>query len=728
MARNETFGKFVLLEEIDGSAVGSEYRAAQLGPAGFEKIVSILRIKPALSASGELANNLLDQVKAAAQIQNPNAVKIFGIGKVDATYYVSSEFLEGKSLKIILERCRSEAFPFSVNYALLIANKICTALAQAHAHHSETGSLYFHGLVAPTNVVVTYEGEVRLRGFGYWPSRIREAGAFDDEDQRYLSPEQAAGDLGDTRSDVFAVGALLYEMLTGQPLFAEGRTGDPAAKVASAKLWNSTSDHDALPKPIADILRRVLAADPAARPPQIQEMRNAIDNLLLSRDSTPSAVNLAFLLHTLFREEIVRESRKLKEEKQANYIEYLTDEPARPGSAASGAALHAGAPYLVSVGAAVASPAATVSFPAPPPAPAPKPKAAQPAAVHLEAPPAPTAAHAAASASVSPAVAASEAAVDFTLDRQVGKRGPVRAVVIAAIVLLASVGGWLLLRWSAPPPAPATPLSTLSADEVTVMQRIRELEEKLSAIEQENAAAAQAAEDAKKKLEARVVTRGEKVDAAAVGAPQGARREAHAQPTRAQEEKWRLEEERKGLETRLAQERRRIAEDVAKAAAVTPEASAQTPPTTRAAEEQRRAAEDDVAKAAPVTPAVPAQTPPTTLAADTPPPPPAVKPGTLVSMSEPGVVAPVAQTIPPLAYPPIAERLRLGGTVELSILVDERGNVADVKIVTGAGGRAGLDEAAMDNVKKRQYRPATKNGVPVKVWYPVNVKFVLPKG
>src|SRR5438093_8346282 len=283
MVTKERFGKFVLLEEIDTTALGSEYRAAKLGPSGLEKIVSVERLKPARATNTEVAKSLLDQVKAAGPIQNPNVVKIFGIGKIDSAYYISYEFLEGKSLKAVFTRCRQEGFPFSVDHALLIASKACSGLEQAHVRKNEAGVRYFHGLVTPDNVVVTYEGEVRVRGFGYWPSRVREAGGVGESDRQYLAPEQVAGAFGDTRSDTFAVGVLLYEMLTGQPLFPDGRdSDDPAAKVAPAKQWNPTTDDDTLPKPIAEILQRSLAADPAARYAEIREMRKEVDTLLFS--------------------------------------------------------------------------------------------------------------------------------------------------------------------------------------------------------------------------------------------------------------------------------------------------------------------------------------------------------------------------------------------------------------------------------------------------------------
>src|SRR5688572_12456436 len=146
MTKREKFGKFVLLEEIDASGLGAEYRAAKLGPDGFEKIVTVLRLTPALSANAEGVKLLMEQVKLAAQLQNANIIKILGIGgRVGSPCWVSYEFFEGKSLKAVFNRCRQEGFPFSIDHALLIASKVCAALEYADARKSETGGRYFHG-------------------------------------------------------------------------------------------------------------------------------------------------------------------------------------------------------------------------------------------------------------------------------------------------------------------------------------------------------------------------------------------------------------------------------------------------------------------------------------------------------------------------------------------------------------------------------------------------------
>ena len=719
MARKEKFGKFVLLDEIDSTGLGQEYRAAKLGTTGMEKIVTLLRLKPSLSANAEAAKSLMDQIKFAAQLQNPNILKTWGIGKVDSSYYVSYEFLEGKNLKAIFNRCRTEGFPFSADHALLITSKVCSALEYAHGRRNEAGSRYFHGLITPSTIVVSYEGEVRLRGFGVWPSGVRQAGGISDDELAYAAPEQLSG-TGDSRSDIFGVGTILFETLTGQRFVQDGGREDTPTRLAAARLQNPAGDDDALPRPIADILGRALAAEPASRYAEVQEMRKGVDTLLFSGDFTPTTFNLAFFMHSLFREDIERESKALKEEKEAPYFEYMNDEPSRAIAAAAGRPSPAPAPPAppapVGVPTAAASLAAVpASEPpdlraiiaasaesplvSPSPAPLARDGRAREAPVRAvppvrEAPP--VREHAPVMAAVGAdgaAATAKEAAAGFTFHKEGrGSRTPLIAAG-AFVLLLVGGGAYWLLRGhgttaQAPPP---TPVTTLTVEAAAAESRVRELEDKLKALETERAAAeARAAEDAKKKVESQAAARGQTVDPAALQRAQDeARKKAQAeQERRQQEERARLEEEQRAAEARLAEERRRADEEARVAAATT---------------------------------TLPAP-PPTTAA-----PAPTLRAGTLVNLSDPGVMPPVIEKEVRLVYPPIAQRQGLTGVVELNILVDERGNVIDAQLVTGTGGKSGMNEAAIANVKQRKYRPATKDGVPVKVWYPVRVQFVLQR-
>src|SRR5262249_261859 len=175
----------------------------------------------------------------------------------------------------------------------------------------------------------------------------------------------------------------------GEPFFAAGREVDFAKRVADAKLLNPTSDDESVPKPIREILKKSLARDPAGRYAEAQEMRKAVDTLLFSGDFTPTTFNLAFFMHSLFRDTIDREGKTLKEEKEASYAEYLTEDvksaprttstpaPTAAELAAAGAALtSATAPGPTAPVEPAVRPAAVP--PTPPPGPA-RPRRAPPA-------------------------------------------------------------------------------------------------------------------------------------------------------------------------------------------------------------------------------------------------------------------------------------------------------------------------------------------------------------
>ncbi len=705
MTRREKFGKLVLLEDIEATGLGTEHRAAKLGPTGLEKIVTILKLRPEISANTELAKTLMDQSKVAAMLHNPNVLKIFGIGKVEQAYYISYEHLEGKSLRGILDRCRQDSFPFQVEHALLIASKVASALEYAHGRKNESGARYIHGLLTPSQILVSYEGEVRVKGFGFWPSRITEANVLPPEDTRYLSPEQVTGGSIDQRSDIYGLGAILFETLTGEAPGANLHT-----HLGSARLLSPTGDDATLPKPLSDILHKSVALGPVDRYADMQEMRKALDTLLFSGDFTPTTFNLAFFMHSLYREDIERETRALKEEKEASYREFLPEEPkaAAPARAAADAAASSSKtepvdPRLIAAARAAAEsppPAETGGVTPPGGVPAAGPVVTTGPVVYPS----------------SPGVSAREAAAGFTFHKPEKKtagtnRTPLFIGLGAVALTGVGLGGWLLLRGQpeAPPPPPAP--TTLSAAAEAALLRVKELEDKLAALERDKVAAeSKAADDAKKKLEAQAAARGQALDAGALErAQEEARRRAKEEQERRQEEELsRLADEKKAEETRLAEERRR-AEEAARAEQQRLEAA-------RAAEQQAAALPPPTTVTAAATP----EPPPTTVASG-------IRPGTLVNLTDPGVTPPIAERAPPPVYPPIALRQRVEGVVELNVFVDEKGQVVETQVVQGAGGKAGLTEAAIDSVKRRRYRPATKDGVPVKVWLPVRVMFQLPR-
>ena len=192
MALREKFGKLVLLEETGAGALGREYRAARLGPTGLDRLVTVVRFGPEVSSNAEATKRLMDEARLAARIQNPGLVRVLGIGRVEQSVYVSTELVEGRSVAAILDRCRGEAFPFAADHALMIASRAAVALEFLHGKEDDAGASLSHGLVAPSRLVVAFDGEVKLKGLGLWPA-LRGTDLLPVEERRYLAPEQVDG-------------------------------------------------------------------------------------------------------------------------------------------------------------------------------------------------------------------------------------------------------------------------------------------------------------------------------------------------------------------------------------------------------------------------------------------------------------------------------------------------------------------------------------------------------
>jgi TonB family protein len=675
VAPPERFGRLVLLGETRAGALGREYRAVRLSPEGFDRFVSVLRLSPAVSSHAEAARRLVEEARLFARPQHSGFARVLGVGRVEQSVYVSSELVEGRSLEAVLARCRDEGFPFAAEHGLMVASRVATALDSLHAKKDEAGAALVHGLLTPSRILVSWDGEVKVQGLGLWRA-LRADGLLPEEERRYLSPEQAAGGEGTPACDVYALCLVLREALAGLP--PDG--SDPVEGLREARLTTSGGQRVPLAPALADLLRQGLAHDPASRLRRMGELSRALDALLFSGEFTPTTFDLAFLMHTLFRGEMERETRELEEARRADYRALLPERPAErapgPQTEPFAAATEVAPPTLAEAALPTEAPR-----PPSPPAVGPDASGARPAA-----------------ARASREAAARQAASRMTLGAAASpppaRRGLWLALGLLLAVLVGGGGGYLYFvsRRSAPPPGPSA-----AAD--ASQTRIRELEERIAQLEREKAEAeARAADDARQTIEAEAAAGGTVADPSAVAqAQEDARRRARAEQERRQEEeRRRLEEERKAEEARLAE--------------ATPPPAAEPPPTP----------EPVPVPAGSEPPPVEDPAPPSTTI---PPGPAPARPGSLVDFADPRLTPPVILRKRMPEYPEIARLVRASGVVELRALVDESGRVVDVTIVRSTRPGVRFEEAAARAVRGWLYRPATKDGVPVRVWVPVEVRF-----
>ncbi len=218
------FGKYCLLDRISVGGMAEVFRAKTFGVQGFSKIIAIKRILPTMAEDSEFVTMFIDEAKIAAQLNHSNICQIYELGKLGRFHYIAMEYIHGKNLLQLQNRFKSDDRAMPVDMACFALQKVCEGLD--YAHRKKDNQLRDIGLVhrdvSPPNILVSFDGEVKIIDFGIAKATARETktlvgvlkGKFG-----YMSPEQVRGLALDRRSDIFAAGTVLYEVITGKRLF-----------------------------------------------------------------------------------------------------------------------------------------------------------------------------------------------------------------------------------------------------------------------------------------------------------------------------------------------------------------------------------------------------------------------------------------------------------------------------------------------------------------------------
>lgn len=298
------FGQYVLLEKIATGGMAEVWKARMRGVEGFQKIVAIKKILPHLSDNQDFVEMFIDEAKLAAQLNHNNIIHIYDLGKIQSSYYIAMEYIDGSDLKAILKKAQDRDHPMSVELALFIASKVAAALDYAHRKHDFEGKEMglVHRDVSPQNVLISEEGDIKLCDFGIAKAASKashtQAGALKGKLQ-YMSPEQAWGRQIDRRSDVFALATVLYEMLTARKLFGGDNELSILEQVREARVIAPSQANDEVTPPIDAIVLKALQKEPSSRYQSAGEMQRDIDAVLYTFKPTPTSADLAIYMHRL---------------------------------------------------------------------------------------------------------------------------------------------------------------------------------------------------------------------------------------------------------------------------------------------------------------------------------------------------------------------------------------------------------------------------------------------
>src|ERR1043165_8313531 len=224
------FGKYVLLKTLARGGMGEIYLAASGQPGGFNKLCVIKKVITEKTEPAKV-NRFLDEAKVVLRLSHGNLVSTFDAGDVSGELYIAMELVEGKDLREIWNRCVRTRTRIPVDVALVVVREIARALSYVHSYG---GLRLVHRDVAPPNILLSYFGEVKLTDFGLARSILKQehtAPGVVFGRAAYLAPEQARGEVADARTDVYTLGIVLWELLTGQQ-FLQLSGLDPAAALA----------------------------------------------------------------------------------------------------------------------------------------------------------------------------------------------------------------------------------------------------------------------------------------------------------------------------------------------------------------------------------------------------------------------------------------------------------------------------------------------------------------
>ncbi len=360
------FGKYYLLDRINVGGMAEVWRAKAFGVEGFERLLAVKRILPNIAEDEEFITMFIDEAKIAVQLNHANICQIFDLGKVDDSYFIAMEFVHGRDMRAIFDRCKqkpvdgSTAMPLA--QACFVVMKACEGLDYAHnkrdAQGREVGLV--HRDVSPQNVLISYEGEVKLIDFGI----AKAAGKASKTQQGilkgkfgYMSPEQVRGLPLDRRSDIFSLGIVLYELLTGERLFVGESDFSTLEKVRNVEILPPSTYNRRISDELERIVMKALAKDVDDRYQNAIDLHDDLQAFMYTAGEFYSRKDLAAWMKRVFVAEIEQETAKLEAFRQMPVPPL--ERPAPPPAPAGRR------PTMMGIGAVAGPP------PAPPPAPRP---------------------------------------------------------------------------------------------------------------------------------------------------------------------------------------------------------------------------------------------------------------------------------------------------------------------------------------------------------------------
>jgi hypothetical protein len=324
------------------------FLARTVGPEGFEKLVVLKKILPKFADNQKFVRLFLDEARLAAALDHPHIAHVYDLGKLETSYFFTMEYVHGQDLHATVKRTARQGKRLPIAHAVQLAHAVASALHYAHERRGPDGSLLgiVHRDVSPSNVLIAYDGAIKLVDFGVAKaatSTVKTRTGTLKGKISYMSPEQAKGSPIDRRSDVFALGIVLWELVTSQRLFKAENDLATIQRIINSETQPPTELREDCPPELETIILKALAVDVNERYQTAEELQLDLEELAREHKLVQSTVALRGYMNDLFAEEIA--AWHAAQASGVTLTEHVAHAPSAPGTPASEGEAYAAEEY-----------------------------------------------------------------------------------------------------------------------------------------------------------------------------------------------------------------------------------------------------------------------------------------------------------------------------------------------------------------------------------------------
>ena len=311
---SERYGQYELVKKLATGGMAQIYLARHRGIEGFERLCVVKRILPHLAENDDFVQMFLDEAKIAARLNHPNIVQIYDLGEQDDSYYIAMEYIHGEDLRRMWRRAEQRGDALPVPLVLRIIADAASGLDYAHKRTDASGRPLniVHRDISPQNILVSFEGTVKVVDFGIAKAADKathtRSGVLKGK-YSYMSPEQAGGSRDvDRRTDIFALGVVLYELLTGQRLFKRNNDVQTLQAVMTCQVQPPSQANERVPRSLDEVVLKALTQSPEDRYGDAMAFQLALENWLIEHQQPSSTAHVAAYLKELYADRLANEA------------------------------------------------------------------------------------------------------------------------------------------------------------------------------------------------------------------------------------------------------------------------------------------------------------------------------------------------------------------------------------------------------------------------------------